>query len=70
MSNFLITEYFVNFTERGDEISVNPIKAENGYIELPTGPGLGIDLDEEALARYPYKAFPKRNLPTFEDEKL
>ena len=70
MSNFLITEYFVNFTERGDEISINPIKAENGYIQLPTGPGLGIDLDEAALARYPYEPFPKRNLPRFEDENL
>ena len=70
MSNFLITEYFVNFTERGDEISINPLKAENGYIQLPTGPGLGIDLDEAALERYPYQAFPKRNLPRFDDEKL
>ena len=70
MSNFLITEYFVNFTERGDEISINPLKAENGYIQLPTGPGLGIDLDEAALRRYPYQAFPMRNLPRFHDEKL
>jgi L-alanine-DL-glutamate epimerase-like enolase superfamily enzyme len=70
MSNSLITEYFVNFTERGDEISINPLKAENGYIQLPTGPGLGIDLDEAALRRYPYQAFPTRNLPRFHDEKL
>ena len=70
MSNFLITEYFVNFTERGDEISVNPIKAENGYIQLPTGPGLGIELDEAAMGRHPYQAFPKRNLPRYSDEKL
>lgn len=26
----------------------------NGYFDLPTGVGLGIDLDEEALARHPY----------------
>jgi len=70
MPNFLITEYFVSFTERGDEVSVNPIKVENGYIQLPTGPGLGIDLDETALARYPYNEFPKRDLPTFENERL
>lgn len=27
-----------------------PFKVENGYIPLPTGPGLGIELDEEALS--------------------
>ncbi|MFQ5931577.1 MAG: mandelate racemase/muconate lactonizing enzyme family protein, partial [Nitrospiraceae bacterium] len=44
MPNFLITEYFVNFTERGDEICLKPITVKNGYIHLPTGPGLGIEL--------------------------
>ena len=62
MPNFLITEYFVNFTDVGNTISIEPIQVENGYIALPTKPGLGIDLDEDALARYPYKEFPNRNL--------
>ena len=66
--NFLITEYFINFTERGDAISVNPIAVENGYISLPTGPGLGLELDEEAMAEFPYQEFPLRNLPQFNDE--
>jgi galactonate dehydratase len=68
MPNFLITEYFVNFTERGDEISVGALKPVNGYIELPTGPGLGVELDESALARYPYKEFPNRHLRQFNEE--
>ena len=68
MPNFLITEYFVNFTKRGDEISLNPIKVKNGYIHLPTGPGLGIELDEAALRRYPYREFPKRKLRHFDQE--
>jgi L-alanine-DL-glutamate epimerase-like enolase superfamily enzyme len=25
---------------------------ENGELELPQGPGLGLDIDEEALQRY------------------
>jgi galactonate dehydratase len=66
--NFLITEYFVNFTERGDAISVNPIRVENGHIPLPTAPGLGLGLDEAAMARYPYREHPKRNLRQFDDE--
>ena len=49
--NFLITEYFVNFEARGREIARPPFAVEDGYIALPTAPGLGIDLDEAALAR-------------------
>ena len=66
--NFLITEYFVNFTERGDEISKNPIRVENGCIPLPSAPGLGLELDEAAMARYPYREHPKRSLRQFYDE--
>ncbi len=68
MPNFLITEYFVNFTECGNEISVPPIKVENGYIQLPTAPGLGLSLDEAALAEYPYQEFPARHLRHFNEE--
>jgi hypothetical protein len=55
--NFLIVEYFVNFAEAGNAISVNPIKVEDGYINLPTGPGLGLDLKEDALKKYPFREF-------------
>ena len=58
--NFLITEYFVNPEEFGNDIAVNPFKVEDGYIQIPTGPGLGIELDEDALARHPYQPFPAR----------
>ncbi len=68
MPNFLITEYFVNFEETGNEIAVQPLKPVNGYIELPTAPGLGIELDESALARFPYKEFPGRHLRQFYEE--
>ena len=59
--NFLITEYFVNLEEFSRDISVQPFEVEDGYVKLPEGPGLGIDLDEDALARYPYQQFPKRS---------
>jgi galactonate dehydratase len=64
--NFLITEYFVNFTACGNAISRAPIRVEDGFIALPTAPGLGVDLDEEALARFPYREFPARELPLAE----
>jgi galactonate dehydratase len=68
--NFLITEYFVNFQPRGDEISVQPFVVKDGYIDLPTGPGLGLGLREDVMARYPYREFPARSLPRPDDEAL
>jgi len=44
--NFLCQEQ-VNL---GDGYLKKPFKIENGYIPIPTGPGLGIELDEEAIA--------------------
>jgi L-alanine-DL-glutamate epimerase-like enolase superfamily enzyme len=67
MPNFLITEYFVNFEEVGKAIAT-PFVPENGMIALPTAPGLGVEIDEDALAHYAYQEFPKRNLRRPVDE--
>ncbi len=68
MPNFIITEYFLPFVEFGDRISPNQLKPKNGYLDLPTAPGLGIDIDEEALQKYPGKVYPARNLRYPKDE--
>ena len=60
MPNFLITEYFVNFEAFGREIARTPWHVVDGYIDLPQAPGLGIDLEDAALADYPYQPFPMR----------
>jgi galactonate dehydratase len=44
--NFLCQEQ----VSLGDGYIKDPFKVENGYIPLPTAPGLGVELDEEALA--------------------
>jgi galactonate dehydratase len=66
--NFLITEYFVNFEGRGREIASPGFEVRDGYIAVPQSPGLGIELDESALARYPGRQFPPRALPSPADE--
>ena len=66
--NFLITEYFLNLEEFGSEVAVEPFEVEDGYIELPKGPGLGIELDEDALARYPYRQQPARSIRQYDEE--
>ncbi len=68
MPNFLITEYFVNFEEAGRDIARPAFRVEQGYLDLPTTPGLGIDLDEAALGRRPYREAPLRRLRRPEDE--
>ena len=62
MPNFLITEYFVNLEEFGREVSIEPFEMVDGYIDVPSTPGIGIDLDPDALARFPYQQFPPRNV--------
>ena len=68
MPNFLITEYFVNFEAPGPRDRHARLRGEGGHIALPTRPGLGIDLDEAALARFPARASTGRTMPTPADE--
>ena len=68
ISNFLITEYFVNFETRAAEIAVNPLRVEQGYVALPTAPGLGLELREDVMARHAYREFPARSIPSPTDE--
>jgi galactonate dehydratase len=58
--NFLITEYFVNLEAFGHAIAIRPFEVVDSTIKLAQTPGLGIELDEEALARHPYQPFPAR----------
>ena len=68
MPNFTITEYFLPFVDFCDKISPNQLKPRNGYIELPTAPGLGVEVDEAALAKYPGKVYTGRKLRHPADE--
>ena len=61
--NFLITEYFVNFEARGREIAAPALEVRDGFIAVPTRPGLGVELDEGALARFPARTL-ARSMPT------
>lgn len=62
--NFLILEYIPDDSPPRSDLVKEPMKVVNGYIPIPTKPGLGIELNEEAFSKYPYKpwnrGFPKR----------
>ena len=51
--NFLIQEFNANALH--SEILKEPIRFENGTIVPPTGPGLGVELDEDVVAAHPYE---------------
>ncbi|HEX4619492.1 MAG TPA: hypothetical protein VH135_07155, partial [Steroidobacteraceae bacterium] len=36
------------------ELLTRPIRWEAGYVIPPTEPGLGVELNEEVIARHPY----------------
>src|ERR1700754_4055524 len=55
--NFLIQEHFDAFNEpwTRELVTWSPtIDPSNGHLSLPTAPGLGIDLNLEAIAKHPY----------------
>jgi galactonate dehydratase len=66
--NFLITEYFVNFETMGREIARGGFSVTDGAIQLPTAPGLGIELDEAALARHQLQGRRARRIRHYSDE--
>jgi len=54
--NFFILETIGSETEDKltREMLTNPVRFRDGSLELPTGPGFGVDLDQEALTARPY----------------
>ena len=58
ISNFLIQECNVDVNDPflGELYSPLP-QIEDGYSRLPERPGLGIELNEEAAAKYPYRPY-------------
>ena len=69
MPNFLIYEYAISVEPMSRDVCDGYLEPDSSYIELPKRPGLGVEINEEKLAKYPYKPFPKRAIRTVEDER-
>jgi len=54
LPNFVILEYALSQPWR-DQVLMKPLEIVDGYAELPQTPGLGIELNYEAIARLPYE---------------
>ena len=66
-SNFFIQEIFDEFNVEweSDLVTGARFDVKNGYIDIPTSPGLGIDLNIEEIQKHPYA--PTNYLPLFRD---
>src|SRR5580693_5454493 len=53
--NFLILEGIERWQGFHAELLKKPIRWEAGYVIPPTEPGLGVELNEEVIARHPYR---------------
>lgn len=53
--NFFILEYHPDDESPRKDLLQEPLMVKDGYLPLPTKPGLGIELNEEAIRRYPAK---------------
>jgi galactonate dehydratase len=59
--NFLIQEFVSGNPDRASLVNEPIEQVKEGYVELPTKPGLGVELNEEVVKRlgYQHKGFPE-----------
>ncbi len=64
LPNFLLHEIFYDFNESWEnEIVTGGVEVKDGYIEIGSKPGLGIDLNPDEILKHPYR--PEHYLPLF-----
>ena len=68
IQNFRIAEYFVNFADLCRDIATESLGVQDGWVELPTSPGLGVDLDVEKLRAHPHQEATHRGFRQYWEE--
>ncbi len=53
--NWVIQEAITNDVPWRNDVVINPVIVEDGYVAVPDRPGLGIDINEREAAKYPFK---------------
>jgi galactonate dehydratase len=53
--NFVIQEEMSGAVPWYHEVVRGPIRMQDGYWQIPNQPGLGVEVDEKAIARHPFK---------------
>jgi galactonate dehydratase len=55
ISNFVIQEYTGEDSPPKSELVKKPLEFKDGYLVVPDAPGIGVELNEKAFSKYPYK---------------
>lgn len=56
LPNFFLQEFFDDFNEPWEAAIIDfPVRVTDGYMEISSRPGLGIDLNLDEMARHPYR---------------
>ena len=56
--NFVFQEFFYPYLDMYNEVLTEPIIYKDGYLEVPTRPGLGTDIREDVIRKRPPKKQP------------
>jgi galactonate dehydratase len=64
--NFLILEYHPDDAGSRADLLQRPMQLKDGYLEIPEAPGLGIELNEDAIPQRPTRNW-RRGAPTRPD---
>ncbi len=67
--NFLILEYHADDEGIRAEVLKEPVRLVDGYVHVPEAPGLGVELTDGILEKYPYRPW-RRGRPTKADGML
>jgi galactonate dehydratase len=62
--NFLMLETMASDVAARGEVAPEALVFEDGHMLIPNTPGLGIELNEEAAAKYPYEPHDLRHYTT------
>lgn len=61
MMNFRILEIMINDVSWRSELTSERVEFFNGHIKIPCGPGLSLELHENACAKYPFRPISLRH---------
>jgi galactonate dehydratase len=67
--NFMIQEMFQTYdVDWVDDLLVDPLVVEDGYVHVPEGPGFGIELDHDVIAEHAYTEDKVHTINLFEKD--
>lgn len=68
ITNFTIAECFINLIPACEEVAAQKLTIKDGWVDLPTAPGLGVDVDLDKLAKRPFRPMKGKPMRDYVEE--